>query len=59
MGFFLFDSLFESIDVLTFLGQEIEVSVKVGVDDQNSFVVVCDSPQPDRGPAVVSLMVEV
>src|SRR2546423_334157 len=33
MGFFLLNSLCELIDVLVFLGQEIEVSLKVGIND--------------------------
>src|SRR5436309_14667044 len=44
MGFFLFNSLFELIDVLVFLGEEIEVSLKVGINHQDSLVVMCDSP---------------
>src|SRR6266849_6033779 len=59
MGLFPINSLFELIDVLVFLRKEIEVSLKVGVDNQDSFVVMSDSPKPDRRPTLVILMVEV
>src|SRR5438094_2318344 len=59
MGFLLLNSVFELTNVLVFLGQEIEVGLKVGVDDEDPFVVMRDSPKPDRRPALVSLMVEV
>src|SRR5260370_22395619 len=44
MRFFLLYPIFDLIDVLAFLGQEIEVGLKVGVNDQDSFIVVGDSP---------------
>jgi hypothetical protein len=59
MGLFLLNPLFDLIDVLAFLGQEIEVNLKAGINDQGSLVVMGDSPQPDRGPALMGLMVEV
>ena len=59
MGFFHLNSLFELIDVLVFLGQEVEVSLEVSVNDQDSFVVMGDSPEPDRGPPIVGLVVQV
>ena len=44
MGFFVLNSLFELIEILVSLGQEIEVSLKVGVYYQDSLVVMRDSP---------------
>src|SRR4029077_3585179 len=59
MWLFCLDPFFELTDVLAFLRQEIEVSLKVGVNHQDSLVVMGDSPQPDCRLALVSLMVEV
>lgn len=59
MRFFFFDSFSEPIDVLVFVGEEIEVRLKIHVDYQDPFVVLRDSPEPDRGLAFVRVAVEV
>src|SRR5712692_5343869 len=58
VGVIFLNSFFQLIDVLVSLRQEIEVSLKVGVDGKDSLVVMRDSPKPNRRPAHVSLMVE-
>jgi hypothetical protein len=57
MGLFSLNPLFYLIDVLAFLGQEIEVSLKAGINDQGSLVVMGNPPHPDRGFALVGLVV--